>query len=226
MRTPLKFLVPLLPVACSALSVSAQTAVTEAATLSGGVALVVAGRAVSPPWFLTHTGGVSGAQFDLSYPLNKLSAGGFQRGDLSNNVALYWRQIAPGQQRVLFFTRDGSELDTNVNFGSLPVSLVAGDYQGGGRITITNAIVSRTNAVAALPLGLSPGGVFSAPVFHGDDGVVDLVLAVQSNHLWVVQASTNLVNWVNLATNFATLDYVVAKDLDAPRFPARFYRAR
>jgi hypothetical protein len=126
----------------------------------------------------------------------------------------------------LFYTRDGSELETNVAFGTLPVTIPAGDYQGGGRIAITNAIVARTNAVATLPLGLSAGGVFSTPIFHGDDGVVDMLLVVQSNRLWVVQASTNFVNWVNIATNFSTLDYVVATDQDAPHFPLRFYRAK
>lgn len=205
---------------------AAQTARTNEASLLGRVLQGYAGRTVNVPWGLRHTGTVSGIQFDLSYPANKLNAGIFQPGALSNNVAFHWRQIAPGQQRVLLYTKDGSALGTNLPIGNLPMTIPAEDYTGGGgRIEITNAIVSRTNAVAALPLRLAHGGVFSTAIFRGSDAVVDVLLFVQSNHLWVVQASTNLLDWVNIATNFATLDYVAATDEDAPNFPMRFYRA-
>ena len=75
------------------------------------------------------------------------------------------------------------------------------------------------------PLRLRHGNVLVEPVYRGPDGVVELFLTVQSNRLYVVQATTNFVNWVNLATNFATLDYIVAQDIEAVNYQARFYRA-
>ena len=203
----------------------AQRVTTNAARISGNVVRAFAGRTVNVPWGLRHTGTVSGVQFDLSYPADKLITGVFQPGTFSNNVVFRWRQLASGQQRVLFYTKDGSVLTTNLFIGNLPMTVPAGDYFGGGPVTISSTVVARTNAVAAAPVALAHGGVTTSTVFRGENGVVDLIIFVQSNHLWVVQATTNFVNWVNIATNSAIRDFVVTADNDAPNYSARFYRA-
>jgi len=199
--------------------------VTNEAAIAGLVVPDFAGRTVNVPWSLEHTGAVSGVEFDLIYSANSLIVGAFQPGALSINVAFRTRQIAPGQQRLLFYTTDGSALPTNMFIGDLPTAIPAGNYGGGGHITISNALVSRMNATAASPVALAFGGVISGSVFRGSDGVVDLQITVPSNHLWTVQATTNFANWVNIATNFATLNYIIVTDLDASNFPTRFYRA-
>jgi hypothetical protein len=80
-------------------------------------------------------------------------------------------------------------------------------------------------AALSRALRLLHGAVLVGPVFRGPDDTVDLFLTVQSNRLYVVQATTDFVAWVNIATNFAILDYIVARDFDAIHYQSRFYRA-
>jgi hypothetical protein len=185
----------------------------------------IPGSTVSIPVSVAHTGTVSAVQFDLGYPAAKLTAGAFQGGPLSNNIVLRSRQLAAGQERILLYTTDLSLLPTNTSAGGLPFSLPAGDLSGGGRVTISNALASTRGATPVTPLGLQYGAVLTGPVARGSDGVVDLFLIVQSNRTYVIQATTNLVKWVNLSTNFALLDYIVYQDRDAVNYAMRFYRA-
>ncbi|HEV2318500.1 MAG TPA: DUF11 domain-containing protein, partial [Verrucomicrobiae bacterium] len=70
------------------------------------------------------------------------------------------------------------------------------------------------NVLAPTPPILSSGGTGTGGVFH---------LTVSNSQLPVIiQASTNLVNWVNVATNSAPFTFT---DTNAPGFHARFYRA-
>src|SRR2546426_488017 len=77
-----------------------QAVTTNAAALSAGFVRGFPGRTVNVPLSLRHTGTVSGVQFDLSYPPNKLSAGVLQAGVLSSNTVVRWREIVPGLHRV------------------------------------------------------------------------------------------------------------------------------
>jgi hypothetical protein len=45
------------------------------------------------------------------------------------------------------------------------------------------------------------------------------------NRTYILQASTNLVNWVNLSTNFVTTNFMVVNDPAWLFYPMRFYRA-
>src|SRR5438067_8581345 len=42
---------------------------------------------------------------------------------------------------------------------------------------------------------------------------------------YLIQASTNLVNWINISTNIAVSSFMDLVDLDAPNYPHRFYRS-
>src|SRR5262249_24613654 len=119
---------------------------------------------------------------------------------------------------------DLATLSTHQSLGALPFTLAAGDFSAGGRVALTNGLASRTNATAVTPLQTIPGGVVVSQVFVGEDGVVDLALRVVSNRTYVVQASTNFVNWVNVFTNFADTDLLIASDSTAVGMPFRFYR--
>lgn len=207
------------------MNVVAQTLSNYEARVSGVAVRGFAGRTVNLPWTLQHTGTVSGLQFELNFPSNKLIAGTYRQDALSNNTILRWRQIAPGQHRVLVYNKSGAFFNTNTSMGALPFMIPAGDYNGGASVMITNAIVSRTNAMAAAPIRLVPGSLYTTPIYRGEDGVVDLLLTVPSNRTYVVQATTNFLNWGNISTNFATFEYVVVTDADAPQYPFRFYRA-
>src|SRR5262249_21346948 len=131
----------------------------------------------------------------------------------------------PGQQRILAYTTNGATFSTNQPLGQISFAVPAGDFNAGGRITVTNAVVARTNALAAAPISLVHGAVLIQPVFRGDDGVVSLYITVRSNQTYVVQATTDFVHWTSISTNLAVVDYVVATDYDAVGYPFRFYRA-
>lgn len=208
-----------------AATVAAQSISNYEARVSGTAVRGFAGRTVNMPWSLQHTGTISGLQFELNFPSNKLMAGTYRHDGLSNNTVLRWRQIAPGQHRVLVYNKSAASLNTNANLGALPFMIPPGDYQGGASVTITNAIVSRTNAYEATPVKLVAGSLYTTPIYRGDDGVVDLLLTVSSNRTYVVQATTNFVSWGNIATNFAAFDYIAVTDTDAPLYSSRFYRA-
>ena len=208
-----------------AVPLGAQTAATNAAIISAGLVRGIPGSTVSVPLTLSHTGSVSAVQYDLSYNPARMTAGTLAQGVFSNDVVLRSRQVAPGTHRILVYQTSPSVLDTNLAIGGLPFTLPAGQLSGGGRVTITNALAASQTATAVSPLRLRHGAVLADPVFRGPDGVVDLFLTVQSNLLYVVQASTNLVNWVNIATNFTALDYILITDFDAVQYQARFYRA-
>jgi hypothetical protein len=174
---------------------------------------------------LRHTGTVAAVQFDLGYLTNKVSAGSLQATGLAANVVIRSRQLSPSQQRVLAYTTNGSVFATNQQLGQIPFTVPAGDFTAGGRITLTNALAARHDASAATPLRLGHGAVLIQPIFRGDDGVVDLYLAVQSNQTYVVQATTDFAHWTNISTNFAALDYITVTDADAAGYAFRFYRA-
>ncbi len=56
------------------------------------------------------------------------------------------------------------------------------------------------------------------------NGIVHLFFAGTSGQTYVLQASTNLVNWVPVATNIAPSGIFEMTDPDAAHFQSRFYR--
>jgi hypothetical protein len=225
MRPPGKTFGLLAAVLLVGLPHGAQSADTNTAVVRAARVWGFPGRTVGVPVGLTHTGGVSAVQLDLSYAANKLVPGAYQAGRLSNNIVLRSRQLGPGRQRVLAYTKDVANMATNQPLGSMPFTVPAGDFAGGGPVGLTDVLVSRTNAAAASPLRIFSGAVVVAPVFIGEDGVVDLFLRVLPNRTYIVQATTDFAGWVNVATNFAGSEYLFAADASAFGLPRRFYRA-
>lgn len=204
---------------------SAQMVETNAATISASLVRGIPGSTVDLPVSFSHTGAVAAVQFDLNYNPARMAAASLIQAGFPSDVVFRTRQIAPGTQRILIYRADFSILDTNVAIGSLPFTVPAGLLSGGGPVTISNALAAAPSASSVNPLALLNGGVLVQPVYRGPDGVVDLFLNVESNRVYVIQASTNLTYWVNISTNFATFDYVVAQDHMAIQSPIRFYRA-
>lgn len=209
----------------AAFPIQAQSSETNAATIIAGIVRGIPGSTASVPVSFNHTGVVTAVQFDLNYPTAKLNAGSFLSGRLADNVVLRSRQIAPGQHRFLIYGKNLSLLGTNTTIGGLPFGVPAGELAGGGQLRFTNALASTVTASRVAPLRLSHGAVLVGPLARDGDGVVDLFIAVQPSLTYVIQASTDFTNWVNLTTNVAVLDYIVFKDTAAVDYPMRFYRA-
>lgn len=183
------------------------------------------GRTIPVPVALSQTGAASAAQFDLRYDESQLIGGGFQPPVTPANTVVRLRQITPGRQRVLAYTTDRSALRTNIALGRLLVALPSGEAVGGGEVTISDAAFATANASQVSPFHLNPGTVQVSPIFRGEDGVVDFYATAQAGKTYLIQASADLISWVNIATNTPLQNYIVTTDPDAQGFPSRFYRA-
>ena len=93
-------------------------------------------------------------------------------------------------------------------------SVQAGTYA----VIVTNNFGSATSAPVNLSVGFAVALLTPAAPINGQFA---LSIAGQPGYQYVVQASTNLVDWVSLTTNISPFNFV---DRDAGRFQQRFYR--
>jgi len=121
------------------------------------------------------------------------------------------------------------------NLGTLPVNAgatLALNFLAisTGSYTNTATVLSDTDdsnsdddvAVATLSVG-SPQPVQLAPVNASGSGAgFQLTVAGNAGASVIIQASTNLFNWVNLFTNISPFTFT---NLDSTNYPSRFYRA-
>jgi len=95
----------------------------------------------------------------------------------------------------------------------------AGSYS----VVLTNAAGSVTSAVATLIVLLpTPPGILSASVY-GADGVFQFNVAGAAGSNYVIEASTNLTDWISLETNTSPFTFT---DTNAVNLPLQFYRAQ
>ena len=123
----------------------------------------------------------------------------------------------PDTNAAIYYTLDGTLPTTNSFL-----------YSGGFTLT-SNATVSASafetnyvNSVAANALFLVQPLQFTAETFSNGIFQLQFTGAVGSNY--VLQASTNLLNWTPLATNPATINTLNFLDQESSNYPARFYR--
>jgi hypothetical protein len=93
----------------------------------------------------------------------------------------------------------------------------AGDYS----VVVSNAAGSVTSVVATLTVQV-PLGILIAPAFT-QAGLFQFNLAGATGSNYVVEASTDLTDWVPLQTNSSPFTFA---DTNAVNFPWRFYRAQ
>jgi hypothetical protein len=96
----------------------------------------------------------------------------------------------------------------------------AGEYS----VVVTNVAGSVTGAVATLTVSVLPvpPGILSAPVY-AVGGVFQFSVAGDAGSNYVIEASTNLTDWIPLETN--TSPFIFA-DTNAVNVPMQFYRAQ
>ncbi len=114
--------------------------------------------------------------------------------------------------------------------GSLPTSASA---VYGSPLSISNALTLRanafapgyTNSVAANGIfNILPGIVFTSQAMLSN-GLFQISIGGPSNKTYVLQASTDLFNWIPIRTNIPAKTPFSLIDSNAPGYPARFYRA-
>lgn len=204
----------------SSLQIGAQTA----ATLTVSDARGFPGRTATVPVSLRHDGSVAALQFDLAFSENEFIGNGFRTLPQTNGLVIRTRQIGPGSQRVLAYSKGQAVLRTNLQLGSLAVISANGNYAGEGKVAATNSIFSKSDSTSLLSFRLVPGSISVSPIFQTELNHVEVYLAAQAGTAFVIQASTDLRAWVNIATNTPLQNYVIATDVAASGIPSRFYR--
>jgi len=126
----------------------------------------------------------------------------------------------PISNATLYYTLDGSLPNTSSASYSSP-------------LTISNSLTLRanafapgyTNSVAANgAFTVLPGVVFTSSGLL-TNGYFQVIIAGTTDKTYVLQASTNLINWIPISTNIPSATPFTLVDSNAPGFALRFYRA-
>ena len=162
---------------------------------------------------------------DVAFNPARVSSGTALLGTSFSNHVIRSREVAPGVRRVLVYSRNNSSV-TLTNGGivaAMPLTVSSQERVSSGPLPPGSAIVARPDATAVAPVNLSSGTIFVRPVNLLPEGHVQFFLPSQPDERYLIQATTNFVNWVNLSTNLATGDFMDLLDLEAALYPYRFF---
>ena len=182
------------------------------------------GATVSVPFLLTDPSNAVALQFDFQFDSSKVTnALPVANASLSNHI-LRTASYLDGSRRVVIYSPVNAALSSNTLM-SVPVTLSPNERVSSSLNSPFNVIVGRINGTALAPVYVYPGTVFVRPVIPQTNGSAQCFLHVTPGLNYVLQASTNLVNWTPVSTNFANDIYVEMFDPDSALYPTRFYRA-
>jgi len=126
--------------------------------------------------------------------------------------------VAAAASAPIYYTLDGTLPTTNSALYSGPIYLTnsavvnASAFQAG---YVNSAAATGTFTV--LPILFTSPGSFA-------NGAFQLQLSAYTNQIYVLQASTNLTDWVSIGTNSPQASPFSLSDPNAPSFSERFYR--
>jgi len=198
---------------------SAQTSLTIG-TLPG-----YPGATISVPVVLRQSGNAVSAQFDVAFDSGKVSALDALRGSRLTNQVIRSRLIAPGVERVVIYSLNNSTVArTNETVANLPFNVSPTEHVGSGPLVPANAVLAKADATAIAPVSLNSGIIYVRAVNRLPDGTVQFFLPSEPGTRYLIQATTNFVNWVNLTNTTALGNFMDLVDSDAASYPFRFYR--
>jgi len=195
------------------------------ATLAVGNVPGYPGTTVNVPISVRQATNDVAAQFDLAYSPERTTPGTAVLAPAHAGHTVRSREVAPGVHRTLVYSMNNALLRTNGFRSSIPFQLPPGERAGSAPITPGNVILARRDATAIAPVVTSRGAVFTQPVNALPDGTVQFFLPSQPDAQYVIQATTDFVQWVNLTNTTATGDFMDLVDVDAATYPHRYYRS-
>jgi len=108
----------------------------------------------------------------------------------------------------------------------MPFTVAADERVGSGPIAPANVVLARGDGTAVAPVSGSAGTIFVSQVYRDPaSGIVDMFFPTMPDQNYLIRATTNFVNWVNVATNVALSSFLDLVDMDAPHYPYRFYES-
>jgi hypothetical protein len=185
------------------------------------------GRTIDVPVSLRYASNdvrsVVALQADVAYAPALASAGLETGGTALDGHLLRSSQPSAGVRRLLAYALNNAVM-TNGTVAVIPFTIPAG-VRSNVRLLLENVILSDAsgNAVAT---GTAEGAIVieSLYVRPADRNVEGYFGGLADLTDYVVQASTNLIEWVNVATNAPVDSFLEFMDLDAHLYPYRFYR--
>jgi len=124
----------------------------------------------------------------------------------------------PDPNAAIYYTLDGSLPTTNSPLYSGPFNLA-----NSATLSASAFETNYLNSVAARAVFLIQPLYFTSEGFYSNNVFQFGFYGVTSNN-YVLQASTNLVNWVPISTNLAATNSLILIDPYATNFPHRYYR--
>lgn len=107
---------------------------------------------------------------------------------------------------------------------NLPFTVSPTERDSSGPITPSNVILADRDGNAIPGVVAISGQIFIRPVNRLADGTVQFFLPSEADERYLIQASTNLIHWVSITNLIAPANFMDLVDVDATRYPRRFYR--
>jgi len=201
-------------------------------TLSVGNTFGVPGSTGIVPNVFTSDTNIVALQYDLIFEPARLTAGPATGGDALANHLLGSSSPGPGIRRVLVYSLSNARL-TNGVLADLVFSIATNAPTGTTSITLTNAIFANEQGERVEAVRLISGTLVVAVAIPAHLGAIVVSTNGQArfqitgteNRRYLIQASTNLVQWTDLSTIAAAPGAVEFTDSTATNFSFRFYRA-
>ncbi len=204
---------------------------TVGADLSVGSRTGSEGATVFVPVSIANATNITAAQFDILFdPARSVSEAVFGGNALVNH-SLSSRLLTNGVRRVVLYSRDNTPFNPGV-LASLGFTVQPGSGGTALPIRATNVLLSASSgqSVAAL---VTSGGLTLAPpapaqfgnVIKGMDDVYRIEVFGSEGRAYVIQASSDLAEWVSIRTNKVVDGLLAINDSAVTNSNRRFYRA-
>jgi hypothetical protein len=165
-------------------------------------------------------------QADIVFDARSLVSSAATKGNLLPGHVLATSSRLSGTRRMLIYSMNNAPLPAGV-IANFPFSISSATHAGSFPLLLTNVILANAAAgpvASTVTSGSIILGVLN-PILARPDGNVDVFLNAGPGQPYILQASTNFVQWVNIFTNTALVDILPLTDQDAHLYPYRFYRA-
>jgi hypothetical protein len=184
------------------------------------------GAQANAPVTLNRVTNVTAAQFDVSFDSARVSSEDPSLAPALVGRIIKSREVSPGVRRLLMYSlaNTATTFTNNRVIAHLPFTVLPAERYSSGPITPSNVILANRDGNAIPGIVAIAGQIFIRPVNHLPDGTVQFFLPSEADERYLIQASTNLINWVSITNLMAPANFMDLIDVDAARHSRRFYR--
>lgn len=183
------------------------------------------GTSASVPVRVYQATNITAAQFDFTFDTARATTSGPIPNPQNPGHTVRSREIAPGVHRTVVYSKRNRLLRTNGIAAIIPFYIPFDERIGSGPIVPSKAILASRDGAILAPGVLNSGSVFVQFVNRLPNGTIQFFLPSDPDNHYLIQATTNFIQWVDLTTTLSTGDFMDIIDTDAVSYPFRFYRS-